>query len=107
MLNGSKGGRVKGKHHGIWGKFSKKDLAEAVGVSYWSIKMYFKKTNVSTLKSMTLLELYNLITELRIKKPLNTKLTVYKKAEPIKLQTKPQSIMSFFTKDDDDPDAPF
>jgi hypothetical protein len=59
----------RGPHH-IFPRYTRKDLAEAIGVSVWSLNIYVKEHGIR-LDWLTLSELNDLINELKEKRPLN------------------------------------
>jgi hypothetical protein len=69
----------------IFSAFSRKDLAEAIGVSSWSLQMYLK-THPIDLKKLTLKQVNEFINELKDKRPLNTKCPRYKSTKPIVIE---------------------
>lgn len=81
VINGHKGGKVRGKHH-VFARFNLHDLAKAINVSYWSILLYLKETDPADLKKMSLGELVDWIVVLRTKRPLNTNVPRSKPTSP-------------------------
>jgi hypothetical protein len=63
----------RGKHN-LFQPFNLKDLAEAIGVGYWSLRLYLKRNKISysDLGLLSLKELNAFINSLKDKRPLNT-----------------------------------
>jgi len=62
--------------------YTRENLAEAIGVSLWSLNIYINKNKIP-LHSLSLKQLNELINELKDKRPLNTGIPRYKSNKPI------------------------